>query len=730
MGLTDTLGLGLVLSWKNRMSGEVKRAQRDLRGLEGSAKRVTDRIAKEAERTRAAMQRYRQGMFTSMKIAGAGLAMATPFLLAAKAAAASEQRLANVKSLLVGTGMGAKESNAHIANLKKAIIGMAGTTIVPLNELEDASYKLVSALGAVQGAAALSPAAKLAVAGMGSISDATATLTSILATYGERWGDTMSPMEKSTKIANVLAGTIAAFNTTLPEMSQAMTYVVGPANTLGISLSELSATLGALQTKGLQGTIAGTALGAYIRRLTQLPRFMKTAKAEAALLGPIDFTDAEGRVRPIYDVLAQIEKRFGLTSATIGEKSKELAASNMVGADAFQSLGIEAKYAAALQRIFGDEGSRAIAVLLGQSEALKKQIEQVEHSNALEEMYAERQKTLTAQLIMAGQAFKGIAVIIGSALLPQLKSFASTLKSVLIWVKEFIDQHPTATKWIAWGGLAVGALVAVAGALGTVLYGLLMLKANLALLTLAKAATAAEGAVSAMTVKTLIWNAVVRAAKIAQWAWNTAILASPYVAIAAVVVGAIYLMITHWKKIASVVSTVLGGIWSGVKTLGGWIASGASALVSPIVGAWEGVKTGFNSVINWIVRAYYNVIEWFKTTTREMLAYILNLPGIGAIAKLFDIGGGGSISIGGGGALAATMPMAMATPNITMSTPTVDIPASQAQTIVHKTEYNVNDYSSHRNNLYTPEKADPVEIAKAINKIDQQNRRRAPDGTS
>ena len=171
MGMVDKLGLGVFLRWQNQMSGEIRKAETDLKNLKGSAKEVTDEILRQAERTREAMERYRQGMSVSMKVAGAGVAMSIPFILAGKAAMKSEQSLADVNSLLVGTGVNSELAKQQMADLQRSLIMQSGNVFVSMRDMEESSYRLVSALGAVQGAAALQPVADLAVAGLGSATE-------------------------------------------------------------------------------------------------------------------------------------------------------------------------------------------------------------------------------------------------------------------------------------------------------------------------------------------------------------------------------------------------------------------------------------------------------------------------------------------------------------------------------------------------------------------------------
>ena len=650
MGMVDRLGLGMYLRWQNQMTSETKKAERDLDGVKKSAIGLSDSLEKQSERARRAAERYRKGMMISMRVAAGGVVMALPFILAGKAAATSQQSLADVNSLLVGTGTAAGIAEQQIAGLSNAILGQTGRVMVSLEDTEAASYKLVSALGAVQGAAAITPAANLAVAGLGSMEESVTFLTSLLATYGEAWGDTLTPTEKAMKVANIAAGTIAGFNTNLTDLGAAMTYVAGQGSVMGVSLAELSVTLGALQTKGLQKTLAGTALGSYLRRVAQVERFLKRAGKTGAVLKGLTIKDAAGQLLPLPDILEQIEKKFGVTGDAAEAAQKRMAGSAIQGADAFEMLGISTDNAAALSRVFGDEGSRVIAMLLGQSDALRTQIKDVQKSSALMEMVAARTETASAEYFMFKESLKGFGSVLGAGLLPAFTSFVGVLRSSVLWLKEFALNHPTATKFVAFAGLAVGSLAAVTGAVGTVVFALKLLQAQMVIASLAKQALAAEAGVTALGSASLVasakmWlaTAATKAYAAAQWIANIAAMAFPFVAIAVGVTALIALvvdMINHWERYASTFSAVGAGIVTGVQELAGffvWFADKAWwAITWPFIKGYDLIV----GVMDSIKRAWNAGWMWITDMTARAVDNIMLLPGIRALVGLWDMGAG------------------------------------------------------------------------------------------
>jgi len=718
--LAEQLGLGVVLQWKDKMSRQVKSAEGNLRNLRRTAKGTTESIEEQAHRAGLAMQRYQQGLRMSLKVAAAGAVLAAPFLISSKAAAESQQRLADVKSLLVGT-MDVAEADKQIRGLKEAILGMAGDTMIPLADLETATYDLVSAnLTAAEAQGALKPTADLAVAGMGSMKEAVETMAALLNTFALRWDVTLTPMEKANRIANILAGTIGEFKTTLPELSQAMQYAAGPANVLGIELEETAVAIGLLQTKGLKGTLAGTAYSAFLRQVTQLQnRFgesldastmsmdeylelatsgktkggtSKKAAAAAKIVG-IDIVDAQKRIRPIYDILEEIEKRFGITSEDIAEGQKKIVDETLDGAASFQAFGLAMEDSAALQAAFGDEGSRAIAMLLGQSQALRESIEIIRESDTLQARVTARQETLNAQWLITKNRIKAITITIGDFALPMLEALLGQVKRVVSWVGKLIEAHPTVAKWVTYGSLVGGVLLTMAGGLASVYFLLMMIQTQRALMVLASQGMVSKGVLTTLgnTVLMLkirlgllaLWTKMVAAA---QWLWNAAMTANPVgliiVGIAALIAG-IVLLVRNWDWVKATATSALRGMkglldrapdwllaliapflliikhwdWvkatatSALKTMKGLLDKAPDwllALVAPfllIIKHWDLVKEAGTSALDKIKESIVSVWEWMEkivSKIRELLGWWAKLHTgiIGGVLGKLGLGGG------------------------------------------------------------------------------------------
>lgn len=564
MGLVDSMGLGIVLSWQNRMTGEITRAQRDLAGLERSAKGTTERIRQEAENTRIAMERYRAGMWSSVKMVGAGLAIAAPFVWATKEAANLEEGLANVKAVLVGKGMVDEDAELEVRKLKEAILDMAGTTLVPMEELVGVSRRLVAQLGMIQGIAALKPSADLAVAGLSKISESVDLLLPLLATYGARMDATLTPAQKLAQIANIVAGGINMSGGNLNDLAGALTQASAESSTLDIDLTELVTILGTLQQKGLAGTMAGSAFTMMLSKLLMMQARFSEGSKESAMsmsefsdaiafgaekgkgqesllervagkLKGLDIKDAQGRMRSIFDILDQIEKRFGINAEKIAAVQKELGSASLGTAEGLQKVGFSADEAAALIAVFGAKGAgggaQALFILLSETQAMREQARALEKTNSLQKQVIEREKGVNAQFKMTKERLKALTIEIGDIFLPTAESMIETLKRGVTWLREFAKAHPDETKWASWTAAGVVGLLAVGGTVRFVAYllgGLGILLKGLGITSL-----------------------------VAFGGWAVAI---------GVVAGAIYMLIKNWDEITARVKKFIDAIESAKTT--------------------------------------------------------------------------------------------------------------------------------------------------------------------
>lgn len=115
-----------------------------------------------------------------------------------------------------------------------------------------------------------------------------------------------------TRINDTLVATFTAANTDLLQLKEAIRPVGPLARTLNVSLEETATVLAKLADRGFQGELGGTALRNILARLAgATPAVTK----ELAKLGIVT-TDATGAMRPLFDILEDIEAK-GLTGGQV-----------------------------------------------------------------------------------------------------------------------------------------------------------------------------------------------------------------------------------------------------------------------------------------------------------------------------------------------------------------------------------------------------------------------------
>ena len=106
------------------------------------------------------------------------------------------------------------------------------------------------------------------------------------------------------RVADVMAQAAANSNTSVEQLGEAMSFVAPIAKAAGLSIEETAAFIGILGDAGIQSTRAGTglrgALAGLIKPTTESGKALKQ-------LG-IETLDAEGNMRPLQDIMAELQR--------------------------------------------------------------------------------------------------------------------------------------------------------------------------------------------------------------------------------------------------------------------------------------------------------------------------------------------------------------------------------------------------------------------------------------
>jgi len=250
--MNATHDLSVIFKAKDYLSGKVGKIQTRFTALEGE---VAASISKIDNFEKATMGLTVAG---GVMMAGAG-AVAVGMNNIADSALPITARIGELDSL-------GEQSSAALSQYARDLSNQWGES---RDIVLGATYNIESALGNTndltqEGVQALMESStKLAKATKGTIDDATLSLIPLTGKYKDAIGDVQKTSEMA---AESVAYTVKNFRTTGPQMAQAFEPTIAMASSLGVEMSQLTVTLGAMQ-EALPGSQAGTAMAAFLKSM-------------------------------------------------------------------------------------------------------------------------------------------------------------------------------------------------------------------------------------------------------------------------------------------------------------------------------------------------------------------------------------------------------------------------------------------------------------------------------
>ncbi len=484
---------------------------------------------------------YRQGTHTMMAgaagMVGAGFALQQALMPAIE----MDRVLGEVKSLGV--------ADEQLQQLSDTALNFAVDYGKSATEFVAASYDIQSAIGGLAGNELSEFTRASGVLAAATKAD-TSTITNYVGTMYGIFQNTANQMGKADWV-NMLGGQTARavqmFKTTGDQMSAAFTSVGASATSVGVGMTEQMAILGTLQST-MSGSEAGTKYRAFLAG---------AAKAQDAL--NMSFTDTQGQLLPIVDILSQIKDRYGDT--------------------------ISVAEAAELSKAFGtQEATAMIQLLMQNTDGLANSIDElgkVKELDVAEQMAG----AMTDQWERLEQGVFAVRAAFGQALLPVIlpvvEMFANGAKEILLWTKLF----PNITKYIGFAAVALLSLVAVGGMI-TMLTG--AMKVAWATMTLG------YGVIGSAT--SMLWTFAkgMSTAAFSILKFTVALLANPIFWVVAGITAAIVAvgaLIYYWDDLkASFGDTTWFQVLEGAIAL---ITAPFQAAFQIVKGGWQWVMSGF-----------------------------------------------------------------------------------------------------------------------------------------
>ncbi|MEZ9698954.1 phage tail tape measure protein [Vibrio sp. 10N.261.46.E12] len=373
-------------------------------------------ITKEVQ---SSMEAGKQGM-QNMATGGAGL-VATGFAIqnALMPAIEMDRKLGEVKSLGV--------TDDALKQLQATALDFAAEYGKSATEFVGASYDIQSAIAGLSGDE-LSQFTKASGVLAAATKADTATITSYMGTmYGifKNQATEMGKGEWVEQVAGMTASAVQMFKTTGSEMSSAFTSVGANATSAGIAMYEQMAILGTLQAT-MSGSEAGTKYKAFLAGV---------ANAQDKL--NLSFTDSQGQMLPMLDILDQLKGKYGDT--------------------------LSVAESADLKKAFGsEEAVSMIKLLMADTDGLAGSIEQlgqVQGMSKAEEMAS----AMTDQWERLEASWFAVRAAVFGAILPSINAIVGSMANGLVYITGWTDEFPWLAEilgYVAIAGLSLGGVVA------------------------------------------------------------------------------------------------------------------------------------------------------------------------------------------------------------------------------------------------------------------------------
>jgi len=343
-----------------------------------------------------------------------GAAIAGGLALSVKAAGDFEQALANTNSVANATG-------AEFAQMRALALNMGKTTTTSATTAASAMYSLASSgqkAGEIM--STLPGIIKLSSATAHELGSTTETVVATLKGYG------MEATETG-RVTNTFAAAIGASMANMDRLSQSMTYVAPIAKAAGVSFEETVAALSMLYDRGMQGSMAGTALRRVLQSIVDPTDELRARLIEAGV--------AEGQLTP------------GM--ASLGEIMDAVAASGIDLGEVFQD--------------FGARGAVAATTMIQEGSAgLNKMQANFKDTTALSRMYATQTNTLNAQLKILWNTLQAVAIQVGEKLMPFIRRIVEHIKR---WADRIANLNPKT--------IEMAAKIAAVASVGLILVGVI-----------------------------------------------------------------------------------------------------------------------------------------------------------------------------------------------------------------------------------------------------------------
>jgi len=331
-----------------------------LAGLKAQASAVNARVLA----MNKSLANLRWAMVNVMFVGAALAGIAAPFVIMAKNFTEFEK---GVYKISAATGEAAESIKGKLMDAASGSVFALDDISASFLEINKAGFEAADAMTVVKNAQSL------ALAGFSDLDDAANLLITTLHAYNMSGAEAGYVTEVIAKVANATASDVETLGT-------ALSYVVGNASQLGITLPEVIGMLGVLQNAGLTSSKAGTSLNQALQSLIK-PGAQASDIMER--LG-VAWQDSSGKARNTVAVLDD------LRTATNGLSNS----------------------AEVLANIFGARGARAVNMLFNQANAAGESISdmamQLQMAGGVSDNVATQMESNANRMAQAGNSLRNV----------------------------------------------------------------------------------------------------------------------------------------------------------------------------------------------------------------------------------------------------------------------------------------------------------------------------------
>jgi TP901 family phage tail tape measure protein len=373
------------------------------------------------------------------------------------------------------------------------------------------------------------------------------------------------------RVSDSLVGTFTRSNTNLQMLGETMKYVAPVAAGLGIDIETTAAMAGKLGDAGIQGSNSGTALRAIFSRLSAPPKMAREALEQLK----VKTADAKGNLRPIVDILADLEN----ATKNLGNTEKQGLLSKIAGLEASSSL-----------LVLVDQANRRTATGTSILDGFVKTVKSA--NGEASKVAVTMNDNLGGALTTLSSSWEEVRIAIGESVGGELKALVKNITDITTGIGEWVKENPvlaaTIFKTIAGLAILMGVLGAISLTLATVLGPMVLLRFMMGYLGMS--------GFSLIGVFKSLWTAL-RVVGFAVMGLGRILLTNPIVlAITAIAVAAL-LIYKYWQPIKDVWDKWLVQPLSRAIE---WIANLPSKFMTMgsqiIDGLWQGISAKWEAV--------------------------------------------------------------------------------------------------------------------------------------